>query len=165
VLPLLRLLLTTTPRIRHEVRVAAPPAAVWDVVSRPASWSALEPFCGGVERAPGQVAPGQRLVAVGRPLGLRVPVDVEDVDPEERLGVTVRLLPGLGHRLEHRLLPSATGGTRLIVEAQPEGVFARALALPLWAATAVGARMVARAAAVAYRETGRPGAGGNPSLP
>jgi uncharacterized protein YndB with AHSA1/START domain len=165
VFPLLRLLLAATPRIRHEVRVAAPPAAVWDVVSRPACWSALEPFCGGVERAPGQVAPGQHLVAVARPLGLRVPVDVEDVDPEERLGLTVRLLPGVTHRLEHRLLPSATGGTRLVVEAHPEGPLSRALALPLWASTAVGARMLARTATTAYRRAGRPGAGGSPSLP
>jgi hypothetical protein len=116
------------------------------VLSHPERWPEFELSLARVHGAPESAAQGQRLVAITRGLGLRLPVDVGHVIPRKALLARVRLLPGLTEDIEYVLVPAARGGTDITVIVTAAGPLARAMLLPLWSNAAFGVRMLARRA-------------------
>jgi hypothetical protein len=133
-------------RISHRVHTPAPPPDVWAVLSQPRRWPQFELSLIRVHGAAGAAAEGQRLVAISRGLGLRLPVDIGHVVPRKALLARVRLLPGLTQDVEYVLVPAARGGTDITVIVTAAGPLARAALLPLWSNAALGIRLLARRA-------------------
>lgn len=136
----------TGVRISHRVHTPAPPPDVWAVLSQPQRWPEFELSLTRVHGAAGAAVPGQRLVAISRGLGLRLPVDVGHVIARKALMVRVRLLPGLTQDVEYVLVPAARGGTDITAIVTASGPLARAAFLPLWSNAALGARLLGRRA-------------------
>lgn len=130
----------------------APPADVWAVLSQPRRWPEFELSLARVHGAAGAAVQGQRLVAISRGLGLRLPVDVGPVVSRKSLLVRVRLLPGLAHDVEYVLVPAARGGTDITVIVTTSGPLARAALVPLWSNAALGVRLLARRAVEERRQ-------------
>jgi hypothetical protein len=133
-------------RISHRVHTSAPPPDVWAVLSQPRRWPEFELSLTRVHGAADVAAQGQRLVAISRGFGLRLPVDVGHVIPRKALLVRVRVMPGLTEDVEYVLVPAARGGTDITVIVSAAGPLARAALLPLWSNAAFGVRLLARRA-------------------
>ena len=139
-------------RISHRVHTPAPPPDVWAVLSHPRRWPDFELALTRVHGVAGAAAEGQRLVAVTRGLGLRLPVDVIQVVTRKALLVRIRVLPGLTEDVEYVLVPAARGGTDITVIVRTTGPLSRAVLLPVWTSSALGVRMLARRAMEARRQ-------------
>jgi hypothetical protein len=134
------------------VHTPAPPPDVWAVLSQPRRWPEFELSLTRVDGAAGSAAQGQRLVAISRGFGLRLPVDVGHVIPRKALLVRVRLMPGLTEDVEYVLVPAARGGTDVTVIVTTAGPLSRVAVLPLWSNAAFGVRLLARRAIDQRRE-------------
>ena len=139
----------------HRVCVAAPPSAVWALLGHPLRWPGFDPFVAAVQGVAGQARTGQHLLVIGRPLSLRIPVDVDYADPECRLEITVRTLPGLAQEIEHVIVPRTNGGSEIVVRVRTTGPLARVGVLPGQAAAVLRLRRLARRAEAEYRGRGR----------
>lgn len=139
-------------RLAHRARTPATPAQVWSLLGDPGRWAGWDPRVHSVRGAGGRVAGGDRLLVVSRPVGLRVPVDVVEAEPERRLVLRVHLAPGLRELLTVELVPSWHGGTAVAVSVVVEGPLARAGVLPSWVGAGVVARLLAVRAARVARE-------------
>lgn len=109
--------------VRLEVEVAAAPEAIWELLSRPERWILWHR---GVREAglEGGLEPGSRLL--WRADGMRIFSEIREVDPERRLGFTLRTLGARGY-LRWSLEPLATGLTLVRSEEVWDGVSVRLL--------------------------------------
>ena len=133
--------MTTAGRrcLTSEVEIAAPPEAVWAVLTDFASFPEWNPF---VVEASGDVAVGARLRVRIRPDGGRATTfrpTVTVVEPARRLGWLGRLLvPGLfdgAHRFE---LEQTATGTRLVQAEEFSGILAGLILSMVGAASLAG---------------------------
>jgi uncharacterized protein YndB with AHSA1/START domain len=130
-------------RLAHRVSTTAPPAAVWAMLGRPERWPAFNPFLRRVRGAPDAVRTGQTLLGVARFTGVRVPVDVVEAVPEQRLALLLHTAPGVRHRLAFDVTPQVRGGCSVRLAVGVEGIFARAALVPLWLADGLVLRLLA----------------------
>lgn len=143
-------------RLTHHVRTSASPAMVWQTLGRPSHWPEFDVFLRGVRGAEGSASPGQHLVGVARLLSLGIPLDVLEVDPERRLVLRVRTVPGLSEEVTFVITPTVKGGSDIRVSVVLEGPLSRPAVLPLWLANGLNARVLAartHSAAKASRRT------------
>jgi uncharacterized protein YndB with AHSA1/START domain len=133
-------------RLHHQVPCEAPPADVWAVLRDPHRWSEFETFLARVDGAAGHAVEGQRLLAVSRGFPVRIPLDVRRVVPRKALHLTIHSVPGLREELDIVLVPATRGGTQITFIVRLSGPLSGAAVLPLWFASGVTARLLARAA-------------------
>lgn len=106
-----------------ERELAAPPSHVWSVLTGVAMWPHWHRGIGfAVLR--GSLAPGTALHWKGD--GMRIASRVAEVEPERRIGWTIRTLGAHGYQ-RWTLDPSPSGGTRLRLEESWEGLAVRLL--------------------------------------
>lgn len=108
-------------RLGRRRHAAAPVGRVWALLSAPGRWPELVPW---VARVDGTLTEGGRLVASGRWLGLRLPIDVEEAEPQQRLVLVAHLGWLLSQRLAVELVSSLRGGTDVTVVSAVEGPLA-----------------------------------------
>jgi uncharacterized protein YndB with AHSA1/START domain len=143
-------------RLAHRATTSASPAQVWALLGTPARWPEFNPFLRRVHGAPAQARTGHTLLAVARFTSVRVPVDVVEAVPEQRLELHFHTAPGVRERVVFALTPTVRGGTSLRVQVVVEGLFARPAFVPLWLANGVVTRVLAaQAERSARRERGR----------
>lgn len=130
-------------RLRHRVRTSASPGQVWTVLGQPARWPEFDLFLHRVRGASGPAGTGQHLLAVGRGIGIRIPIDVVEARPERRLVLRVHAAPGVVEEVSFEITPLVRGGCDLAVSVVVEGLFARAAAVPLWLARGLTSRVLA----------------------
>ncbi|TVR66732.1 MAG: hypothetical protein EA422_01370 [Gemmatimonadales bacterium] len=109
--------------VRLEVEVDAVPEVVWALLSRPERWRLWHR---GVREAglDGGLEPGSRLL--WRADGMRIVSEIREVEPERRLGFTLRTLGGRGY-LRWSLEPLAPGRTLVRSEEVWDGISVRVL--------------------------------------
>lgn len=100
-------------RLVHRVSAAAPIGVVWALLADPRRWPEFDPLVGRVDGVTGRVRAGQHLLAIGRWLPLRVPVDVGDAEPQRRLVLTVHTAPGLREEIPSSLVETLRGRTEI----------------------------------------------------
>lgn len=131
-------------RLRHRVRTSAPPHVVWEALGDPRRWPEFTPSLRTVRGVHGPATVGQHLLGISRtPLGLRIPLDVVEVEPGSRLVVRSHTLPGVTEQTTFTLTPTTRGGTDITVSTMVEGLFALPAVLPAWVALGVTARVLA----------------------
>ena len=130
-------------RLTHHVRTSASPAQVWEVLGRPSAWPAFDVFLRSVRGADGRAASGQHLVGIARVLRIGIPLDVLEVEPERRLVLRVRTVPGLSEEVTFVITPTVRGGSDIRVSVVLDGPLARPAVLPLWLANGLNARVLA----------------------
>ena len=130
-------------RLGHRAQTSAPPAQVWALLGDPRRWPSFNPFVRKVQGSPSRVRSGDTLLAIARVTGLRIPVDVVEARPEERLELFFHTAPGVSERVVFELTPTTRGGTALRVTVVVEGLFARPAWAPLWMANGLVARVLA----------------------
>jgi hypothetical protein len=130
-------------RLAHRVSTSATPAQVWELLGVPGRWPEFNPVLRRVQGAPESARSGQTLLGVARLSGVRLPIDVVDAVPKQRLELFVHTAPGVRHRLVFDLAPKVRGGCSIRLGVTVEGLFARAAVLPLWLADGVLARLLA----------------------
>lgn len=129
--------------LRHRVRTRASPAQVWQVLGDPQRWPEFDLFLRQVRGSSGRVASGDHLLAVGRGLPVRIPVDVVEAVPERRLVLRLHLAPGVVEEVTHVLTPAVRGGCSVAVSVVVDGLFARVAAVPLWLSRGLTSRLLA----------------------
>src|SRR5687768_12789201 len=102
-------------RLVHRATTRASIDLVWELLADPKRWASYQPLLRRVDGAAGPVSTGDHLLAIARTTHLRVPVDVVEAVPGERLVVLVHTLPGLRETITHELLPTLQGGTSIAV--------------------------------------------------
>jgi len=109
--------------VRLEVEVEAAPEAIWALLSHPERWRLWHR---GVREAglEGGLQPGSRLL--WRADGMRILSEIREVEPERRLGFTLRTLGGRGY-LRWSLEPLAPGQTLVRSEEVWDGISVRLL--------------------------------------
>jgi hypothetical protein len=130
-------------RLAHCVSTSASPGQVWALLGTPRRWPEFDPLLSRVRGAPDLARPGQTLLGVARLTGLRIPLDVVDAVPEQRLELHQYLAPGLSQRLGYELAPTVSGGSSIRVVAVVEGLFAPAAVLPVWLTNGLVVRVLA----------------------
>ena len=130
-------------KLVHRVRTAASPAMVWQLLGTPASWPQFDVFLGKVKGTSRPAAVGQHLVGISRWTALGIPLDVLEVEPEQRLTMRVHTAPGITEELTFLLTPTTKGGTDIRVSIVVDGLFARPAAPVLWLANGLNARVLA----------------------
>lgn len=145
-------------QLGHRVQTSATPAQVWQLLGDPSRWPTFNPVLGRVVGASGRVRTGQTLVAVARLTPVRIPVDVVEAVPEQRLELFFHTAPGVRERVAFELAESVRGGCVVRVSVVVEGLFARFAVAPLWLGNGVVARILAaqadRLARTARRRAG-----------
>ena len=131
-------------RLVHRVTTRAPLDLVWELLADPRRWPSYQPLLRRVDGVKGTVSTGDHLLAIARASHLRIPVDVVEAVPGERLVVLIHTVPGVRETLTHELLPTLQGGTSLAVSSVVDGPFARLALAPLWLASGVYTRLLAR---------------------
>lgn len=129
--------------LRHRVHIEASPTEVWQVLGYPQRWPEFELPLLRVRGAHGRAVAGQHLMATGRGVSLQVPIDVLEAEPDRRLVLRVRPLPGVVAELTYAITPVVRGGCDLSVSVVVDGLFARLAALPTWLSAGVSARVLA----------------------
>ena len=127
----------------HSATTKAPSDVVWGLMATPASWPSFDPRISRVEGLVIPGSPGAHLMAVSRLAGLRIPVDVDSTRTGQAVAVTAHLLPGLREHAEHRIVTSATGGTKIVSQVTAEGLFRLAGAVPVWLSAEAVVRLLA----------------------
>ena len=130
-------------RLRYCVHTSASPAQVWELLGNPARWGEFDLVLGKVRGSAGRASSGQRLLGLSRIISLRIPVDIVESAPEQRLVLLVHTLPGVRQEITFELTPTVRGGTDIRVGTVVEGLFGRLAVVPLWAATGVSAKVLA----------------------
>lgn len=130
-------------RLAHRAQTSATPAQVWALLGDPRRWPAFNPFLRRVQGSPSRVRSGDTLLAVARFTSVRIPVDVVEARPQERLELYFHTAPGVRERVVFQLAPSVRGGTTLRVTVVVDGLFARPAWAPLWLANGLVARVLA----------------------
>ena len=131
-------------RLRHRVRTSASPTQVWTMLGSPERWQEYDVFLRRVRGAAGPATAGQHLLGVARWFALGIPIDVVEAVPERRLVVRVHAAPGVLQEVTSEITPLVRGGCDLVVSVVVEGLFARPAAVPLWLASGLTVRVLAR---------------------
>jgi hypothetical protein len=131
-------------RLAHRVRTRASPAQVWEVLGDPRRWSEFEPALRGVRGRPGAVSTGQRLIGLSRVAALGIPLDVLEVTPHSRVVLLVHALPGLREQVTYEVTPAARGGSDVVVSVVVDGPLGWPSVVPLFLASGLTARLLAR---------------------
>lgn len=142
-------------RLVHHVHTAASPAQVWELLGDPARWPEFDVFLRRVRGSHGRAATGQHLLALHRVLSLRIPVDILEARPEQRLVLLLHAAPGVREQVTHELTPGLRGGCDIRVSVVVEGLFARAAFVPLWLAGGLTTRVLATQSTRAARAARR----------
>jgi hypothetical protein len=129
-------------KLAHRARTSASPAQVWSLLGNPTRWPEFDMFFRRV-RGADRVRSGQTLLGIARATSLRIPVDVVDVVPEQRLELFLHTAPGVWERLVYEIAPAVRGGSHVRVHVVVEGLFARAAVAPLWVASGLTLRVLA----------------------
>lgn len=129
-------------RLAHRARTSATPAQVWDLLGDPRRWPEFDLFFRRV-RGSERARSGQTLLGITRLTSLRIPVDVVDAVPQQRLELYLHTAPGVWQRVVYELAPSVRGGTHLRVSVVVEGLLARGAAGPLWLYSGLTVRVLA----------------------
>jgi uncharacterized protein YndB with AHSA1/START domain len=146
-------------RLAHRAHTSASPAQVWSVLGDPDRWPQFDLVLRRVRGAAGSATTGQHLLGLTRVWSLRIPIDVVEAVPEERLVLLVHTAPGVRELVTHELTAAVRGGTDLRVSTSVEGLFAPAAIAPLWLGRGLTARLLAaRADRLAKEERRRQGA-------
>ena len=130
-------------KLTHHVRTSASPALVWQTLGRPSQWPDFDVFLRAVRGVQGPAAQGQHLVGIARVLSLGIPLDVLEVEPERRLVIRVRTVPGLSEEVTFVVTPTLRGGSDIRVSVVLDGLLARPAVVPLWLANGLNARVLA----------------------
>lgn len=130
-------------RLAHRASTSASPEQVWQLLGDPRRWSSFNPWLRRVQGAPDRVRSGQTLLAVARFTSVRIPVDVVEARPGERLELFFHTAPGVAERVVFELTRTVRGGTSMRVHVVVEGLFARPAWAPLWLANGLVARVLA----------------------
>lgn len=133
-------------RLSHRRHAQATPPDVWAVLRTPRRWPEFNVLLARVSGGGDEAAEGQRLLAVGRGLPARIPIDVRWVVPRKALHLTVHTLPGLREEVEHVLVPAARGGTDVVAVIRVDGPLAPLALLPLWLCAGITLWRLARRA-------------------
>ena len=102
-------------KLAHHVHTSASPAQVWEMLGSPVQWPQFDIFLTKVRGADRPAAVGQHLVGISRWTKLGIPLDVLEVEPEQRLTMRVRTAPGITEELTFQLTPTTRGGTDICV--------------------------------------------------
>ena len=129
-------------RLAHRARTSASPAQVWSLLGSPQRWPEFDLFFRRVRGAE-RVRSGQTLLGIARLTSLRIPVDVVDAVPEQRLELYLHTAPGVWERVVYEIAPSVRGGSHLRVSVVVDGLFARTAVAPLWVASGLTLRVLA----------------------
>lgn len=129
-------------RLRHRVRTTATPAQVWALLADPSRWPEHDVTVRRVLGSSGPVTSGQHLLAVTRGAGVRIPVDVLEVEPERRLVVRLPIAPGVAEEVTTTIVPHVRGGCDVVVSVVVDGLFARPTALPIWLVNGLTVRVL-----------------------
>ena len=140
------------------MQTSASPAQVWELLGDPRRWPEFNPVLRRVHGAPERVRSGQTLLAVARFTSVRIPVDVVEAVPDQRLELFFHTAPGVRERVVFELAPTVRGGASLRVVVVVEGLFARVAWAPLWLANGLVARVLVAQAERSVRRTRRRGA-------
>jgi uncharacterized protein YndB with AHSA1/START domain len=130
-------------KLAHHVHTSASPAQVWEMLGSPVQWPQFDVFLTKVRGADRPAAVGQHLVGISRWTKLGIPLDVLEVEPEQRLTMRVRTAPGITEELTFQLTPTTRGGTDICVSIVVDGLFAGPAAPVLWLANGLNARVLA----------------------
>jgi uncharacterized protein YndB with AHSA1/START domain len=130
-------------KLVHRVRTPASPAQVWEVLGTPANWPQFDVFLSKVKGSSRPASVGQHLVGISRWTVLGIPLDVLEVEPEQRLTMRVHTAPGITEELTFVLTPTTRGGTDIRLSIVVEGLFAGPAAPVLWLANGLNARLLA----------------------
>ncbi len=130
-------------KLVHRVRTSASPSQVWEVLGTPTNWPLFDVFLSKVKGSSRAAQVGQHLVGVSRWTVLGIPLDVLEVEPEQRLVMRVRTAPGITEELTFVLTQTTKGGTDIRVSIVVDGLFARPAAPVLWLANGLNARVLA----------------------
>ena len=130
-------------KLTHHVRTSASPALVWQTLGRPSHWPQFDVFLRSVRGVDGPATQGQHLVGIARLLSLGIPLDVLEVEPERRLVLRVRTVPGLSEEVTFVITPTVRGGSEIRVSVVLDGPLARPAVLPVWLANGLNARVLA----------------------
>jgi uncharacterized protein YndB with AHSA1/START domain len=130
-------------KLVHRVQTSATPAEVWSMLGTPKHWPQFDVFLSKVRGTDRPAAVGQHLVGVSRWTALGIPLDVLEVDPENRLVMRVRTAPGITEELTFVLTPTTRGGTAITLSIVVDGLFAGPAAPVLWLANGLNARVLA----------------------
>ncbi|MCW2598277.1 MAG: Polyketide cyclase / dehydrase and lipid transport [Frankiales bacterium] len=130
-------------KLAHRVRTTASPAQVWALLGTPTQWPRFDVFLTKVRGTDRPAAVGQHLVGISRWTKLGIPLDVLEVDPEQRLVMRIRTAPGITEELTFVLTPTTKGGTDIAVSMVVDGLFAGPVAPVLWLANGLNARVLA----------------------
>lgn len=130
-------------RLAHRAHTSASPAQVWELLGDPRRWPSFNPFLRRVQGLPARARAGDTLLAVARVTSARIPVDVVEARPAERLELFFHTAPGVSERVVFALTETVRGGTSLRVHVVVEGLFARPAWAPLWLANGLVARVLA----------------------
>ena len=131
-------------RLAHRAHTAATPAQVWEVLGEPERWAEFEPSVLKVRGHPGAAATGQRLVVLSRFAALGIPLDVLEATPPARLVLLVHALPGLREQVTYAVAPATRGGSDIVVSVVVEGPLGWPAVLPLFLASGLTVRLLAR---------------------
>ena len=130
-------------KLVHRVHTSASPALVWQLLGTPSCWPQFDLFLSKVKGTTRPAAVGQHLVGISRWTALGIPLDVLEVEPEQRLTMRVHTAPGITEELTFLLTPTTRGGTDICVSMVVDGLFARPAAPVLWLANGLNARVLA----------------------
>lgn len=137
-------------RLAHRVHTRASPAQVWQVLGDPQAWPSFDLFLWRVRGTTART--GQHLVGVARVARLRIPLDVVEAVPGQRLVLLVHTAPGVRETITHEIVPAVRGGSDLEVSVVVEGLFARLAVAPLYLASGLSARLLAARADTVARD-------------
>lgn len=145
-------------RFAHRVQTSASPAQVWALLGDPQAWPRFNPMLRSVRSGGVRVRTGQTLLAVGRVTSMRIPVDVVEAVPDQRLVLRFHTAPGVREQVAFELTPRVRGGAVLRVSLAVDGLFARVAIGPLWLANGLVARVLTVQAERVARSARRAGA-------
>jgi hypothetical protein len=145
-------------RLAHRVTTPAAPDQVWALLGSPGRWPEFDPLLSRVHGAPDVARTGQTLLGIARLTGLRIPLDVVEAVPEQRLELFWHTAPGLSQRVVYEVARTLRGGSSIRVGAVVEGLFAPAAVVPVWLTNGLVVRVLAAQAERALRP-GRDGHG------
>ena len=131
-------------RLAHRVHTNATPAQVWEVLGDPRRWPEFELALRGVRGRPGATSTGQRLIGLSRFAALGIPLDVLQATPPSRVVLLVHALPGLREQVTYDVTSAASGGSDVLVQVVVEGPLGWPAVGPLFLASALTARLLAR---------------------
>lgn len=130
-------------RLVHSAHTSATPAQVWELLGDPRRWPEFELWLRRVLGPQARLCAGQHLMGLARMSVVRIPVDVLEAEPAQRLVLLVHVAPGVRHQVRTELAAAVRGGCDIRVSVVVDGLLARGAAVPLWLASGLTTRVLA----------------------